>query len=493
MATTGRTVARAVWARQRTGWPPEKLGLIAILLGVDALAIGSAFTLAYAIRFQGYLPFFQMEVHPSPTFYRSLVLWLIPVWLLIFAVFHLYNPSHLLGGTREYSGVVNASTLGMMVVVFATFVEPGFVIARGWLLLSWFLVIVFDGLSRFGVRRAVYYLRSRGHFMRPTVIVGAGAEGQAIAEQLLSAPRSGLQIIGFLDDSLPVGTEAIAGVRVLGSTDAIERLVVNRDVAEVILVPNSVPRKRLLEIYQNFGSSTRVNFRLASGLFEILTTGMTVSEFGNVPLLTMNKVRLTTIDTFLKSVLDYSVALFGLVLLSPVFLVIAILIKLDSRGPVFYRRRVVGMGGLRFDAFKFRTMVSNADALLRSNIDLYKRFEGNCKLVNDPRVTRIGGFLRRTSLDELPQLLNVLRGEMGLVGPRMITPEELRRYGKWETNLLTVKPGITGLWQVSGRSDLSYDERVNLDMYYIRNYSIWFDLRILFRTIPAAVRGHGAY
>jgi len=492
-AREGKVAAGIAPAAKKASRTYEEMALIATLVVVDALAIAAAFALAYFIRFRGRLPIFELEVSPSVEIYRSLVLWLVPSWLAIFAGFHLYDRSRLLGGTEEYSSIVNASTMGMMVVVFARFVEPGFIIARGWLLLSWLLVIVLDGLCRFGVRRAVYRLRAQGYFTHRAVIVGANPEGQAIAEQLTSAANSGLEVIGFLDDSLPVHAEVIPGLRVLGPIDALGSLVANRDVAEVILVSTSIPRQRLLDVFQAFGTSSRVNLRLASGLFEILTTGMRVNEFGNVPLVSVNKVRLTGFDVLLKSALDYSLTLLGLVLLSPVFLVIAILIKLDSRGPVFHHRRVVGIGGLRFDAFKFRTMVQDADAVLHDDPELREQFEGNYKLEHDPRVTRIGRFLRKTSLDELPQLANVLRGEMGLVGPRMITEEELQKYGKWETNLLTVKPGITGLWQISGRSDISYDERVSLDMYYIRNYSIWFDLRILFRTIPAVLHGRGAY
>jgi lipopolysaccharide/colanic/teichoic acid biosynthesis glycosyltransferase len=155
---------------------------------------------------------------------------------------------------------------------------------------------------------------------------------------------------------------------------------------------------------------------------------------------------------------------------------------------------VLGVSGKEFDAFKFRTMRVNGDALLADNPELHTELRANHKLKSDPRLTRVGMWLRKYSLDELPQLFNVIRGEMGLVGPRMITAGEVDKYGRHRLNLLTVKPGITGLWQVSGRSDLSYDERVNLDMYYIRNYSVWLDLQILFvQTLPAVVQGRGAY
>jgi lipopolysaccharide/colanic/teichoic acid biosynthesis glycosyltransferase len=172
---------------------------------------------------------------------------------------------------------------------------------------------------------------------------------------------------------------------------------------------------------------------------------------------------------------------------------VALVIKIDSPGPVLHRRHVLGRAGRPFGAFKFRTMVVNAEESLAANPELREAFEKGFKLKRDPRVTRVGAFLRRTSLDELPQLINVLRGEMSLVGPRMITPEEAARYGKWQLNLLTVKPGITGPWQVRGRSDIPYEERVRLSMHYIRNYSIWLDLEILLRTLPAVLQARGAY
>jgi lipopolysaccharide/colanic/teichoic acid biosynthesis glycosyltransferase len=195
----------------------------------------------------------------------------------------------------------------------------------------------------------------------------------------------------------------------------------------------------------------------------------------------------------LKGTLDLALSIVALVVFLPIMVAIAIAIKMDSPGPIFHLRRVIGVGSKAFNAFKFRTMYVDADERLAHDPELRHEFEKNHKLKNDPRVTRIGSFLRRTSLDEIPQLINVLLGQMSLVGPRMITAEERARYGKWWMNLSTVKPGITGLWQVSGRSDVSYEERVMLDMNYIRNYTIWFDLQILWQTLPAVLRSRGAY
>jgi lipopolysaccharide/colanic/teichoic acid biosynthesis glycosyltransferase len=173
--------------------------------------------------------------------------------------------------------------------------------------------------------------------------------------------------------------------------------------------------------------------------------------------------------------MDYVLTLPIVLVAMPFFALIALLIKLDSPGPVIYRRRVVGVNGREFDAFKFRTMRTDGDALLNADPELMKEYLSNFKIKNDPRVTRLGSFLRKTSIDELPQLFNVLRNEMSLVGPRMICPQELSKYNQWDMNLLTVKPGITGFWQVHGRSDVSYEERVRMDMLYIRNWTIWMD------------------
>lgn len=201
----------------------------------------------------------------------------------------------------------------------------------------------------------------------------------------------------------------------------------------------------------------------------------------------------TQMGRFLKASFDYGVTVPGLFLIAPLFLIIALLVRLDSPGPAFYRRRVLGRDGRVFYAFKFRTMYINGDEIMARYPKLKEELERNYKLKIDPRVTKMGNILRKFSLDELPQLLNVLLQDMSLIGPRMITPEEIAKYGKHGDDLLTVMPGLSGLWQVSGRSDTSYDERVALDMQYISNWSVWMDLKILFRTPLVVLRGDGAY
>jgi len=330
--------------------------------------------------------------------------------------------------------------------------------------------------------------------MSPTLIVGVNEEGLALAEQLLRWGTSGLRLLGFVDGEEKVGTHIADGLRVVGSMAQLKELVSRYDIGELVIATTAVSREQLVEIFQAFGHLPRIKLRLSSGLYEIITTGLQVKEIGSVPLVTVDRVRLKGMLVVLKAALDYALTLPGLIALCPFLLLISLAVKLDSPGPILHRRRVMGMGGREFDALKFRTMAVNADEMLDARPELKAQLEDNHKLKEDPRVTRLGRFLRRWSLDELPQLLNVLRRDMSLVGPRMISPPELEEYGRWGMNLLTVRPGITGLWQVSGRSDVTYEERVRFDMYYIRNYSILLDLQILFiQTVPAVLKRKGAY
>jgi len=471
----------------------ERLLLLIALTVLDLITVLVGFWLAYTLRFEaGIVWLYQHQVAPV-AFYSSLVFILAPAWLIVFRLFGLYDFKILFSGMHEYARVFNACTLGMMLIILLTFFDPTLTIARGWVVLSWLLVTLSVLSGRFMLRRAVQSLRANGRFMTTVLVVGANEEGQAIAEQLRSNRKAGVWIAGFVDDELARGSQLLPGVPVLGSIDSVATLVQQHGIQEIIVASTALSREKLLELFQSFGAADDITIRLSSGLYEILTTGVEVQEIGNVPLLSVNKVRLTGTDVFSKRVLDLVISAGVLLVSWPFMLAIAVAVKLDSPGPIFYRRRVVGVGAKPFDALKFRTMYVDAEERLARDPELRHQFEKNYKLRNDPRVTRVGGLLRRTSLDELPQLFNVLLGQMSLVGPRMITSEERARYGKWRMNLCTVKPGITGLWQVSGRSDVGYEERVMLDMHYIRNFSIWLDLHLLWQTIPAVLKGHGAY
>ncbi len=463
------------------------------LLISDTLMLMLAFSLAYWLRFHVQLTV-SPEIAPSPRFYVRLVAALMPLWLALFTLFRLYDFQYLLGGTGEYARVFHACTTGMMLVVVATFLAPAFVVSRGWLIGAWLLSVLLVSSARFSLRRVAYLLREHGYFLSPAAIVGTNNEALALAAQLRSWRSSGLHVMGFVNGSRLAGDLGKTGLPVLGSLDDIEALVQQYGIEELVVATTALERDELLDLFERVNLLPDVELRLSSGLFEVLTTGVEVRKAGFVPLMTLNKLRLDPIEMAMKTLLDYGLTIPGLLLLLPVFALIGLLIKLDSPGPIFYRRRVLGVGGREFDAFKFRTMYVNGDEILAQHPELLRELRANHKLKDDPRVTRVGGWLRRYSLDELPQLFNVLLGQMSLVGPRMISPEEAEKYGRLKMNLFTVKPGITGLWQVSGRADISYEERVRLDMHYIRNYTIWQDLQILFiQTPPAVLKGRGAY
>lgn len=482
-----QATARTKPARQTQ----HRLFLLSLVCG-DALALAVAFVFAYFIRFNFDLPIFD-DTGLSRIETLETLLLLIPLCLFVFALFQLYDRHYLLGGSNEYARVFNATTVILTIAIVASFVFPVVRISRGLAALGWLLGLSAVLLMRFFLRRIVYRLRRQGLLTRRTLIVGGDEEAVAIAEQLRAMPTCGAELLGFVSDIHTPGTLLSSNLGVLGPLDHLRSFVTQLDVEDVIISTTSLHRHEIIDIFQDFAFSENIDVRLSSGLFEIFTTGMHVREIGSVPLVSMDKVRLSPWESLVKTTVDYLAAFVLLLVLSPVLLTIAILVKRDSPGPILHRRRVIGRAGHAFDAFKFRTMYVNGDEILQARPELLSELRNNHKLKQDPRITPLGQFLRRTSLDELPQLFNILLGQMSLVGPRMITSEESGKYGKWRLNLLTVKPGLTGLWQISGRSDVSYDRRVRLDMYYIRNYSIWLDLFILWRTIPAVLHGHGAY
>ena len=456
----------------------------------DMFAISLAFWMAYYLRFTllPYMAPFEAEG------YRYLVIAMLPIWILIFWIFQLYNTNSLFGGLEEYSRALYAISFCIVAVMVVGFLSRDVLFfSRGWLMFSWVLALILVVGSRFIVRRLVYAARQRGHMLSPTLLVGANTEGRALADQLRNSRNSGLYITGFVDDMLPIGSLVSNGYYIVGSLDDIESLIARDQIEQVIIAPTALSRDQLLNIYRTFNPHPEVTLRLSSGLFEVLNTGLRVKELAFVPLIEVNNARITGFDAFLKRAMDYTLTIVGLFLLSPLFFTLALAIRLDSPGPVIYRRRVMGTNGTHFDAFKFRTMAQNGDEILATYPELKQKLENEHKIKNDPRVTRIGKFLRQYSLDELPQLFNVLLNQMSWVGPRMISPPEMAQYGSWGMNLLTVRPGITGLWQISGRSDVSYDERIRMDMYYIRNWTIWNDIYILLATIPAVIKKKGAY
>lgn len=479
------TVVTTDISRQR------RRALVGLLILGDSLAVGIALIAAYYVRFFSNLPLFD-DGNPSPETHLVLSLLILPLWLVTLAALELYDLHQLFGGTNEYARIVNTGAITLFAVVTITYFVPVVRISRGWLVIAWVLTIVLMVLGRFVVRRFVYRQRAHGALTARTLVVGTDEEARAIARQLLATPTCGAHVIGFVGNDHPAGTRLEENLSVVGPVESLAALTASHGIEELIISTPALTREQLIDIFQTFADSD-VELRFSSGLYEILTTKVRIKETGYVPLVSLSKVRLDAVESFIKTVVDYAVAGLGLILFSPFMLFFALAIKLDSPGPVFHRRYVLGRQGRVFGAFKFRTMHENGDEILARCPDLKAELLANHKLKEDPRITRLGRFLRRYSVDEIPQFINILRGEMSLIGPRMITPAEADNYGRWRHNLLTVKPGLTGLWQVSGRSDIAYADRVRLDMYYIRNYSLWLDAHIAWQTLPAILKKKGAY
>jgi exopolysaccharide biosynthesis polyprenyl glycosylphosphotransferase len=359
------------------------------------------------------------------------------------------------------------------------------------LLLFWTLAVVFVPLAR-ALARAI--ARAQPSFVQNTVIVGAGDIGQRIAEKLLRHPEYGVNVVGFVDTDPKRPVRDVGDLTILGPPERLAAIVRAFDIERVIIAFSRSPHERVLTLIRSLKDAF-VQVDIVPRYFELIGPRTTVSSVEGISVLCLPPRALGTSARLLKRSMDLVVSVLALMLLSPLFLLVALAIKLDSSGPVLFRQPRVGQLGRDFSIVKFRTMVRDAEMLKKDVAHLNKHADRDprmFKVPNDPRVTRVGRLLRRTSIDELPQLWNVLTGKMSLVGPRPLIPEEAQHVAAWGERRLDLKPGITGLWQVLGRSDIPFEEMVRLDYLYVTNWSLWHDLRLICGTVPAMFTGERA-
>jgi exopolysaccharide biosynthesis polyprenyl glycosylphosphotransferase len=413
----------------------------------------------------------------------------IPAWLAIFANQRLYNTRFIGRRIDEFRRVVNASVLGTLTVALVANVF-GILPSRGGLLLLGISAVVVVTIEREIARRIFLRLRSGGQMVRTVVIAGANPEGRDIAAMLQAEPWLGYKVVGFVDDNAPV-REPVPGVPLLGGVAELPGILQQYPNASVIVAASAVESavtNRLARDLLDQG----VHVELSSTLRDISSQRLTVRPLGRFPIVYVEPVTRGGWRAWAKRTFDIVGATVGLLLTSPILLAVAIAVKLDSRGPVLFRQIRVGRDSEPFPVLKIRTMVVDAEARLAELRELNEADGPLFKMANDPRITRVGRFLRVTSLDELPQLWNVLRGDMSLVGPRPALPHETEEWDALLTQRLRVKPGITGMWQVSGRSDTSFEDYTRLDLYYVDNWSLATDLAILAKTIPVVLLRQGA-
>jgi exopolysaccharide biosynthesis polyprenyl glycosylphosphotransferase len=337
--------------------------------------------------------------------------------------------------------------------------------------------------------------RRRPGYIQRAVIVGAGDVGQLIARKLLQHPEYGIELLGFVDRAPKERRDDVGDLTVLGAPDDLARIVDELGVERVIVAFTGDPHEVVLDLLRSM-KDLNVQIDIVPRLFEIIGPSLAINSIEGVPIVSVPRFRLSRSSRFLKREIDIAISSIALVLLAPLFVLIGVLIKLDSRGPVFFRQIRMGTGNRIFRIWKFRTMVVDAERRKSQLADLNKHARTDprmFKVPEDPRVTRIGAFLRRYSLDELPQLINVLRGEMSLVGPRPLILDEDEHVGAWARRRLDLRPGMTGLWQVLGRNEIPFEEMVKLDYLYVTGWSLGGDLKLMARTIPSIFRARATY
>jgi exopolysaccharide biosynthesis polyprenyl glycosylphosphotransferase len=394
--------------------------------------------------------------------------------------------------SRDLYGVLNATTTAIMLLVVLVFFYRRLFYSRIIFVYAGILIVLFLALARV-VRNAILArMRQSGRGVDRVLIIGAGEVGRAVMRNTIAQPELGYRVIGFLDDDPAKANTDIGPIRALGPIENLPQ-VVKENAIDVVMV--TLPWQYHHKIIRLVGEAEHTGIRAAvvPDLFQLSMGSVQLEEINGIPLISIKPTTLTGLNQVFKRVFDLVVTVPVMVLLLPVWLLVALAIRLDSPGPIFFRQVRAGRHGKPFVFYKFRSMRQDAESELERLRALNEASGPLFKIRDDPRQTRVGRFLRRTSIDETPQFFNVLRGEMSLVGPRPGLPSEVAQYQEWQRRRLDIQPGLTGLWQVRGRSDLTFDEMVMLDIYYGENWSLGADVQILMRTVPQILFGDGAY
>ena len=458
---------------------------IALRVLADAMAVTAAMFAATVTRFE------IMDGAPVARFdYIAITLLAAPLWIALFYVYGLYEPRQVLGPVNEFKQVFHGVVAGT-VVIFIADSAFNLNLARGWALLAMVMGFVFVGGERLVVRKVLHFLRRRGGDETRTIVLGANHEARTVARTLEREGWLGYRVIGFIDDELPLGHDVSDDHKIIGTTTQLKELIARHNAGLVLVAATAFDTGSLNRLFWEL-QDVDVDLQITSGTIDLMASRMIVQSVAGVPLLYVRRTGMNRLQRTMKRALDVFGSAFGLLLLSPVLAGIALAIKRDSKGPVIFKQTRVGRDGEHFVCWKFRTMVEDAEEK-RAELEHLNEGPGLLfKLTEDPRITKVGSKLRRYSLDELPQLWNVLKGEMSLVGPRPALPSEVEQYDDWVRNRLKVKPGMSGLWQVSGRTETSFADYVRYDLFYIQNWSLSLDLWILWRTLRAVTSAEGA-
>ena len=414
------------------------------------------------------------------------------LWIAVFGALSLYSPQHL-SASEEFRRIISASSIGMLLIVVAIY-SSHTQLSRTWLALTWALALLLELSSRRLWRWVVWRLKVTHWLSFRTLIVGANAEGQAIADSL-SLPGTGYDVFGLIEPSRKAvrATRSGSDERVtatLNDLDDLETTIADNGIECLFMASTAIDPADTVRVVQ-VARRRSIKLMASANLPEILTSRLSAQHLAGVMALSLRPVRITGFQSLLKRAFDLISSVSALILLSPVIAVIALLVRATSPGPILFRSERVTSGGRSFVMFKFRTMVDNAAEMMSerdtdTSVPFFKHESDSC-------LTSVGGVLRRLSLDEVPQLINVVRGDMSLVGPRPLPVEQVAANLSLLTPRHEVRAGMTGWWQIQGRSDVLVDEALRMDLFYIENWSLSLDLYILLKTFGAVIRRRGAY
>ena len=452
----------------------------------DVMAVSAAYFVTSIIRFE------ILDTSPAQTVdYTLVTLIATPANILLFWLYGLYEPRQVLSPINEFKQVFH----GVFASTALLFVADSILnlrLSRSWVLLALGCGLVVVGGERLAIRKILHFLRRRGGDATRTIVLGTNTEARAVARTLEREGWLGYSIVGFVDDDAPVGQEISKDHAVIGHTDELADLVIEHGAKLVLVAASAFETARLNHLLWKL-RDVDVDLQITSGTVDLLASRVVVQSVAGVPLLYVRRPGMDKFQRTMKRALDIVGASLGSLILSPLLILIAVRIKLDSPGPIIFKQTRIGRDGDSFTLWKFRTMVQDAEER-RAELEHLSQGPGLLfKLKQDPRVTKWGTTLRKYSLDELAQLWNVLKGEMSLVGPRPALPSEVQQYDDWVRNRLRAKPGMTGLWQVSGRTETSFSDYVRHDLFYIQNWSLALDLWILWRTVRAVMSTEGAH
>jgi exopolysaccharide biosynthesis polyprenyl glycosylphosphotransferase len=473
--------------------PVDRRSVPWALIAGDMVLVNAAFALSYYLRYR--LELFR-DVDPVNyvpySSYLVLQLGYVLVVFVALTVEGAWRPRRGASWLDEVYTIANGTTTAMVVVLVLIFGIRPLAFSRLLLLYVSVLTVVFLGAGRLVKRSVETYRRRRGIGVDRTLIVGSGEVARTVMRTLVARPDLGYQLVGFVESTPGDSEEAIGRFPRLGNLKDLTGILKEHLVTEVIITVSSSHRRQIQQIIRHCHKAG-ARARIVPDFFQLSLQHVDVDNLGGIPLIGIRDTRLGRGPRMIKRGMDILGGVVGLAVFSPLIGAIALAIRLDGRGPIFFRQERLGEKERPFEVIKFRSMRVGAEAEQERLLALNEADGPLFKMRDDPRLTRVGRWIRRASLDELPQFVNVLRGEMSLVGPRPPLSSEVARYQGWQRKRLSVKPGITGLWQVSGRSDLAFDEMCLLDIYYIENWSLWLDVRIILRTIPQFFLGRGAY